>query len=437
MESYALRDGWYTDGERGNIDYYVPFAFHTYGLILARSGLGDRFAAERYTERARRFAPQFRHWFAADGAAFPFGRSQTYRFAQGSFWGALAHADVDALAWGEVRGLALRHLRWWAERPISDRDGVLSVGYSYDNRRMSESYNSAGSPYWAMKAFWMLATPDEHPFWTEPERPADSPASLTLPVAGMVLGHDPDQVVALVAQGSGGWAFVEEADAKYEKFAYSSLAGFSGDFTPMFAGPVTDSMLALTDSDTGQRHVRQGVTLASVGGGVACARWEPFDDVRIDTLLTGGAPWHVRIHRIETARRLDAVETGFALRCVPDEFARPAAGDHAGSAAAMVTSPWGASVVVDLTPGAAPGESNRSAGAAALAPNANVMAPHTMVPMLTSTLEPGTHLIVCAVGVSPRPDAVDPGIAPAVSTAMLDQLERFAAAPKPDDGHGL
>ena len=99
----------------------------------------------------------------------PFGRSLTYRMAQGSFWGALALADVDALDWAEVRGLALRHLRWWSERPISDRDGVVSVGYGYDNRRMGESYNSAGSPYWCMKAFTMLAAPDDHPFWTVAE----------------------------------------------------------------------------------------------------------------------------------------------------------------------------------------------------------------------------------------------------------------------------
>src|SRR5436190_10328264 len=175
VDSYAIGGGWYTDGSSGNIDYYVPFALHTYGLILAASGLGDRGAAERYVERARQFAPDFQHWFAPDGAAVPFGRSLTYRFAQGSFWGALAMADVDALDWATVRGLALRHLRWWSDRPISDRDGVLSVGYGYDNRTMSESYNSAGAPYWCMKGFAMLAASDDHPFWTVAEADALPP----------------------------------------------------------------------------------------------------------------------------------------------------------------------------------------------------------------------------------------------------------------------
>ncbi|TMK63884.1 MAG: DUF2264 domain-containing protein, partial [Actinobacteria bacterium] len=48
LDSFALSGGWYTDGTGGNIDYYVPFALHTYGLILAASGLGDRSAAARY-----------------------------------------------------------------------------------------------------------------------------------------------------------------------------------------------------------------------------------------------------------------------------------------------------------------------------------------------------------------------------------------------------
>ena len=64
VDSFAVDDGWYTDGRGGNIDYYVPFALHTYGLVVAASGLGDRDAAARYVERARRFAPEFAHWFA-------------------------------------------------------------------------------------------------------------------------------------------------------------------------------------------------------------------------------------------------------------------------------------------------------------------------------------------------------------------------------------
>ena len=75
---------------------------------------------------------------------------------------------------------------------------------------MSESYNSAGSPYWCMKAFAMLAAPDDHPFWTVAEAAPPPPATVTLPTPGMVIGRDDGQVVALLAQPPG-WSFVEQS----------------------------------------------------------------------------------------------------------------------------------------------------------------------------------------------------------------------------------
>ena len=96
----------------------------------------------------------------------------TYRFACAGFWAALAFADEEALPWGEVKGYYLRHLRWWARHPITERDGVLSVGFGYANLLMSENYNSPGSPYWAFKAFLPLALDASHPFWTTEEAPS-------------------------------------------------------------------------------------------------------------------------------------------------------------------------------------------------------------------------------------------------------------------------
>ncbi len=421
IDSFATEHGWYTDGRGGNVDWYVPFALHTYGLVLAASGLGDRGLAARAVERAREFAPEFQHWFAADGGAVPFGRSLTYRMAQGSFWGALALADVDALPWPKVRGLALRHLRWWSARPISDRDGVLSVGYGYDNRRMAESYNSAGSPYWCMKAFAMLAAPDDHPFWTAVEAAPPAPRTVTLRTPGMVVGHDDGQVIALMAQPPG-WSFVEQADAKYQKLAYSSRFGFSGDFT-MYGMGATDSMLAVTDPVTGTRQVRSAVVLSEVADGVALTRWSPLPGVRIDTALWGGAPWHVRVHRIVADRELVSSETGFALPWEPEGFG-PAPVPAPELGVAPLSSPWGGSTVVDVSGG-------RVAGVVALSPNANILAPHVIVPTLTTTLPAGVHQLACAVGASDDAAAVAPACAPEVPSMLLEHLERFVARVDP------
>src|ERR1700712_697326 len=112
------------------------------------------------------------------GSAIPFGRSMTYRFAMVGFWGALGFADVELpapLTWGVVKGILLRHFKWWStQKDIFNNDGTLSLGYSYANMYLTENYNSPGSPYWCCLAFIPLALPETHPFWAASEEPYPS-----------------------------------------------------------------------------------------------------------------------------------------------------------------------------------------------------------------------------------------------------------------------
>src|SRR5439155_16984999 len=199
------------------------------------------------------------------------------------------------------------------------------------------------------------------------EAPPPPPATVTLRPPGMVVAREAGQVVALMAQPPG-WSFAEQAAAKYHKFAYSSRFGFSGDFM-MYGLGATDSMLAVTDPATGERRVREGVVLADVADGTALSRWSPMPGVRIDTALAGGAPWHVRLHRVATDRELSLSDTGFALPWEPEGFAPPPP-DAPDRGRARATSPWGASTIVDL---GADGDDVRRAEVVALSPNANVM----------------------------------------------------------------
>jgi hypothetical protein len=58
-----------------------------------------------------------------------------------SFWGALAYADVELpapLTWGMVKGIVMRHLRWWqTQHDMWSPSGTLTVGYSYLNMYVS------------------------------------------------------------------------------------------------------------------------------------------------------------------------------------------------------------------------------------------------------------------------------------------------------------
>ena len=231
----------------------------------------------------------------------------------GRLLGALAFADEEALPWPVIKGHYLRHLRWWAQRPIADRDGILSVGYGYANWRVGEDYISAGSPYWALKAFLPLALPQTHPFWACEEGPApapfDEPVALRHP--GMVIMIGRGNTTALVSGQESAW--VNYGAEKYAKFAYSTRYGFTIDWDPRgFNSGAFDSALALSDDGVHYR-VREHNDEAVIAGTLLYARWHPWPDVTIETWLLPSPPWHLRIHRVVTPRSLQTIEGGFAI----------------------------------------------------------------------------------------------------------------------------
>lgn len=134
------------------MDYYSSsFAIHFLQLLYAKlAGEDEPERAAEFKKRAQAAALDLVHYFDEEGRAIPFGRSVGYRFAMCSFWGALAYADVELpepLTWGMVKGIVMRHLRWWQTQPnIWSPSGTLTIGYSYPNMYMAENYNSPGSP---------------------------------------------------------------------------------------------------------------------------------------------------------------------------------------------------------------------------------------------------------------------------------------------------
>jgi hypothetical protein len=414
LEGYALGEGWYADGDTEQRDYYVPWAMHYYGLLYAAlAGGQDPGRAERFRERAARFALDFRHWFADDGSAVPFGRSLTYRYAQGAFWGALPYAGVDALPHGEVKGLLLRHLDWWRARERDYApDGLLSIGYAYPQPQLAEQYNGPGSPYWATKAFLPLALAEDHPFWTAPPQgPAeDLPEVSVQPHAGAALLRTGGDVVMLSGRQRGTWS--RGGAAKYGKFAYSTRFGFSVPAGELgLVHGAHDSMLALSDDpeDAEPRHfrVREGgegpaepgtdaAGCAVLPDGTVRSTWHPWPDVEVTTWLTPAAPWHLRTHRIRTARPLFAAEAGFAV----DRDAGPARCEAAPGRALAVSAAGDLSGLVDLgDPATTPPDGE----VVHVLPGTNVLRRRTVLPTLTRRLAPGEHVLRCAVlGAGPR-----------------------------------
>ncbi len=399
LEEYYLGDGWYSDGINDQRDYYIPFAMHFYGLIYAKlAGDRDPERAQRFRERAAEFAQDFAYWFATDGAALPFGRSLTYRFAQGGFWGALAFADVEALPWGVIKGLALRHLRWWRDQPIFNSDGTLSIGYTYPNLNMAEQYNAPGSPYWSMKFFLPLALPESHPFWQAEEMPLPIlPTVHEQPHPYMIFCRDENSrhVWALTSGQSEPW--IRHAGEKYAKFAYSTTFGFS---VPLgrrgLNQAAADSMLALSD-DGEYYRVRERTTKVDFVQGGLHSHWQPLPGVAVETWLIPQPPWHVRVHHIRTDKPLWSAEGGFALDRTGDDPVARAGIVREDVGAAWARYPAGGSGVLDL-------QGQRNGRVLRVDPNSNLMAPRTVLPTLVAHHEPGEHWLVCAVLAEPDAD---------------------------------
>lgn len=133
-------NGWYKDGENGQSDYYVPFGMQFYGILYAMKMQEiDPQGCRKFIKRAEAFGKEFVYWFDEDGSALPYGRSQTYRFAQSAFYSLCIAAGIEPLPLGVMKGILVRNLEFWMKQPVFDRAGLLTIGYAYPNLTMAES----------------------------------------------------------------------------------------------------------------------------------------------------------------------------------------------------------------------------------------------------------------------------------------------------------
>lgn len=272
------------------------------------------------------------------GSAIPFGRSLTYRFAFAAFWSAVAIAGVQLDEplnnIGVVKGLLLRHLRWWGKQPgIFNTDGTINIGYVYPNMFLSENYNSPQSVYWCLKSFTILCLPESHPFWIAEELPHPLAARILFaqPLLDEVrLLWPPRHILCggrshhfLLSSGQGTTKPHRAREAKYGKMAYSSFFGFSVPSGPLLEQMAPDSTLTVSLDDGEAWIVRANpfnvrgrqipiITSDAPGGMDRGARtvpalastWRPKKAIEFEvrtTLIPALEPWsgwHFRIHKV-------------------------------------------------------------------------------------------------------------------------------------------
>lgn len=313
IDSYYCGEGWYFDGGNGQKDYYIAFAIHFYSIIytMFMSDV-DPVHCEIFRDRARKFARQFIYWFDEDGSSIPYGRSQTYRFAQMAFFSICAAAKLEVLPLPVLKGIIVRHLVSWMNRPIFDNAGVLTIGYGYPHLIMSEEYNGPGSPYWSMKSFAFLALPDDDPFWSAEAAPLPKLDALkTLKSAEMVVQRIGGHVTAYVPGRTLPHAFVN-MEEKYSKFAYSTEFGFSVPRSQKeMREAAPDSTMAFVMDD--YVFVKKRTLGYVIGNNEIQITWTPLSGITVKTTIIPTERGHKRIHEVTSEYACQAYDCGFAV----------------------------------------------------------------------------------------------------------------------------
>lgn len=378
-------DGWYFDGHPGQKDYYIPFAMHYYGLIYAEQmkGLAPEYCAV-LRQRAESFYSDFIYWFDRDGREVPYGRSLTYRFAHSAAFAAMAFAGIN-VPMGEVKHLVLGNLRYWNSNPIFDCGGVLTIGYQYPNLIMSERYNAPGSPYWSFKTFLILALPDGHPFWQAEEAQPRMEEKKLLSHPNMIAVHEKSGHTLLYPTGQRSANFGNTL-AKYQKFVYSNLFGFSVSRGTDLEDGAFDNTLAATRAGENIWRMRSSVEQYEVTAECTRTLYELMPGVTVESVIIPRERGHIRIHHIRTEEDIELADGGFAIRMEDGMKRMDASMVQTAEREVRCRFPWGNAGAINL-------EGEGEARLVTPFPNTNLMYGITVIPTIYFKLKAGQYCL--------------------------------------------
>lgn len=386
IESCYEGNGWYHDGNKTQLDYYIPFAFHYYGLIWGAMKKDDAYGKE-LKKRAEEFYSDFIYWFSADGNEIPFGRSLTYRFAHSAFFAAAAFAGLEQVDYGVMKALTLGNLRTWLSRPIFDNEGILTLGYGYQNLCMTERYNAPVSPYWSFKTFLILALPEEHPFWQSEEKRYQYEKKKKMDHPHMLITHDDHDHVLAYVTGQGSMEH-GNCTAKYEKFVYSNQFGFSVSRGSSLLEGAFDSTLAAAEAGEDLFRSKKQILRFDVQEDFVEMEYNLMKNVKVRSIVIPFGAWHVRIHEIETDRNICLADGGFSLNAEDEAGKYSEDMIHQEQGSACADFPWGMSKAVSLL--------NGDATVVVPFPNTNLFWNLTVLPTVKAELKAGKNVLVNA-----------------------------------------
>jgi hypothetical protein len=203
------------------------------------------------------------------------------------------------------------------------------------------------------------------------------------------------------------------AAEKYAKFVYSTRYGFSVEANDRhFDGAAFDGMIGFS-RDGKHLAMRETLEEALIAGTTLYSKWRPFADVTVETWLLPKAPWHIRVHQIETPVPLQSVEGGFAVRRADFNADRR----EQGMGRARVATDTDVSAIVDLSAVMRAGRSHFPL------PNTNLLHSKTIVPQLLGDIPAGVSVLVMAAMASPVCDEAHSAIGNPPAAPDLSELQ--------------
>ncbi len=334
LDKMYVSDGWYQDGAFGKFDFYLAWAHHLYPILWIYLSRNTRFydekRAEEYKKRTEIFFDYFTHIFDINGAACPFGRSLSYRFAQSAFFGVAAMADCN-VNYGLARRILIKNVSYFMENSILNDDNTFPPGYLYNSPAVVENYTSSGGAYWCAKTFLALMLPDDHLFWQAedslmPIERGDFLINSPVENINMVLEGNKNSGVTLYKNtcsyySENGWrARFNDMPGYYNKFVYNSRAGFSISSSDT---PAWDNIISLEFPDSTVASKRYGFTDLGIKDGVLISKHKPFYNDKNTEIISYVLPlkdgFHLRAHKVVLDNSYRVVEGGFSIGSFDDD----------------------------------------------------------------------------------------------------------------------
>lgn len=306
-------DGWYRDGKNGVKDYYVAFGYHFYSLLY-RFLFPEDDKCEIIKERALLFLNDYRLLFDTKGRMIAYGRSMIYRFASLSFWSMLLCNHIlneDETCF--VINIISKGLEWWKKQKITNREGLLTLGFAYKNEYICENYNSSGSPYWVMKAFLFMLQPiiNIENYKTNTASQGKN-FSIKKIANGDIWVVPNSNWSTMYVNSYSGVNYVSNNSAKYMRFAYNSRTGFN-------LSKNYNEFLYLSDDNSlvfdicGVKHLREANKKYQTHDRYQEFQWSCGDLIGVRTYIIPQVDGYIRIHIIDSKLSVDCYETGFAI----------------------------------------------------------------------------------------------------------------------------